>query len=266
MDCVSLLRDVSLGKTVKVGKRVAVVGGGNAAMDASRTALRLGAKEVTVFYRRTREEMPAAGEEVNEALEEGVNIEFLTAPNKIRRDNGHLKVSCIRMELGDIDDSGRRRPEPLAGSEFDEEFDVVIAAVGQKPEIPGQMEITTGGNGTISVDPDTLATGIDGVFAGGDVVSGPASVIEAIAAGRQAAVAIDKYLGGKGIIDEALVPPEEALAQPNIEEDEEHGRPDMPFLAVDQRLKGFGVVELGFPREKAAEEAGRCLRCDLEEE
>jgi NADPH-dependent glutamate synthase beta subunit-like oxidoreductase len=128
------------------------------------------------------------------------------------------------------------------------------------------MEIETNGNGTISVDPDTLATGMDGVFAGGDVVSGPASVIEAIAAGRQAAISIDKYLGGKGMIDEKLAPPEEAPAPLSVEEDEEHGRPDMPFLAVDQRLKGFGVVELGFNGEKATEEAGRCLRCDLEEE
>jgi NADPH-dependent glutamate synthase beta subunit-like oxidoreductase len=235
-------------------------------MDASRTALRLGAKEVTVFYRRTREEMPAAGEEINEALEEGVNVEFLTAPNRIRRENGHLKMSCIRMKLGDIDDSGRRRPEPIDGSEFDGEFDVIIAAVGQKPAIPKQMEISTNGNGTIPVDSDTLATDTSGVFAGGDIVSGPASVIEAIAAGRQAAIFIDKYLGGSGMIDERLAPPEEAVSSLNIEEDEEHGRPDMPLLAIDQRLKGFGVVELGFPGEKAAEEAGRCLRCDLEEE
>jgi NADH-quinone oxidoreductase subunit F len=265
-DCVSLLRDVSLGKPVKMGKKVAVVGGGNAAMDASRTALRLGAKEVTVFYRRTREEMPAAGEEIKEALEEGVNIEFMTAPNRIRRDNGHLKMSCIRMKLGEIDDSGRRRPEPMDGSEYDEEFDAIIAAIGQRPEIPKKIELKTNGNGTVSVDPDTLATSMDGVFAGGDVVSGPASVIEAIAAGRQAAISIDKYLGGSGIIDERLAPPEEAPAPLNIEEDEEHGRPGMPLLAVDQRLKDFSVVELGFPGEKAAEEAGRCLRCDLEEE
>ena len=134
MDCVSLLRDVSLGKKVKLGKKVAVIGGGNAAMDASRTALRLGAKKVTIFYRRTRDEMPAASDEISEALEEGVNIEFLTAPSKIWRNNGHINMSCIRMKLGDIDASGRRRPEPVAGSEFDEEFDAIIAAIGQRPD------------------------------------------------------------------------------------------------------------------------------------
>lgn len=264
MDCVSLLRDVSLGKKVRLGKRVAVIGGGNAAMDASRTALRLGAKKVTIFYRRTRDEMPAASDEVSEALEEGVNIEFLTSPNKIWRDNGHLKISLTRMKLGDIDDSGRRRPQPLAGSEFTEEFDAIIAAVGQRPEIPDNLGPKVLGNGTIHADPDTLATDMEGVFAGGDVVSGPASVIEAIAAGRQAAISIDKYLGGKGLIDEGLAP-EEAPAPLEIEE-EERQRAEMPLLAVDRRIKGFDVVELGYTKATATEEAGRCLRCDLEED
>lgn len=267
MDCVSLLRDVNLGKRVRLGQKVAIIGGGNAAMDASRTALRLGAKEVTIFYRRTRDEMPATGEEIREALEEGVNIEFLVAPNKIWRHNRHLKMNCIRMKLGDIDASGRRRPEPLAGSEFNKEFDTIIAAIGQRPEIPEQMELTTNGNGTIPVDPDTLATDIEGVFAGGDVVSGPASVIEAIAAGRQAAISIDKYLGGKGMIDEKLAPPEEVPASCEIvEEEEERQRARMPLLAIDRRLKGFDVAELGFTKSTATEEASRCLRCDLEED
>jgi len=267
MDCVSLLRDVNLGKRIRLRKKAAVIGGGNAAMDASRTALRLGAKEVTIFYRRTRDEMPATGEEIREALEEGVNIEFLVAPNKIWRHNGHLKMSCLRMKLGDIDASGRRRPEPLAGSEFNKEFDTIIAAIGQRPEIPDQMGITTHGDSTICADPDTLATDIDGVFAGGDVVSGPASVIEAIAAGRQAAISIDKYLGGKGVIDEELAPPEVVPASYGIaEEEEERRRVKLPLLAIDKRLKGFDLVELGFNKSTATEEASRCLRCDLEED
>ncbi len=266
MDCVSLLRDVSLGKEVKLGKRVAVVGGGNAAIDASRTALRLGAKKVTIYYRRTRDEMPAADEEINEALEEGVGIEFLANPSKIWRENGHLKMNCVRMKLGDIDDSGRRRPEPIPGSEFEEEFDVIVAAVGQRPEIPDQMGVKTNGRSTIDTDQYTLATDLDGVFAGGDVVSGPASVIEAIAAGRQAAISIDKYLGGRGLIDERLAPPEDIAASPAVEEDEERRRPEMPVLAVDRRLKDFSTVELGYTVEAATEEAGRCLRCDLEED
>jgi NADH-quinone oxidoreductase subunit F len=266
MDCVSLLRDVSLGKQVKLGKRVAVVGGGNAAIDASRTALRLGARKVTIYYRRTRNEMPAADEEINEALEEGVGIEFLANPSKIWRENGHLRMNCVRMKLGDIDDSGRRRPEPIPGSEFEEDFDVIVAAVGQRPEIPDQMGIKTNGRSTIDADPYTLATDVEGVFAGGDVVSGPASVIEAIAAGRQAAISVDKYLGGQGLIDEKLAPPEDIAAPPAVEEDEERRRPEMPMLAVDRRLKDFNVVELGYTVEAATEEAGRCLRCDLEED
>jgi NADH-quinone oxidoreductase subunit F len=266
MDCVSLLRDVSLGRKVKLGKRVAVIGGGNAAMDASRTALRLGAKEVTIFYRRTRDEMPAASEEIEEALEEGVSIEFLTNPSKIWRHNGRLRMTCLRMKLGDIDNSGRRRPEPLAGSEFEEEFDAIVSAIGQRPEIPEQMGPEINNNGTIGADPDTLATNLDGVFAGGDVISGPASVIEAIAAGRQAAISIDKYLGGTGIIDERLAPPEEPPAPFELEEEEARKRAEIPMLAADQRLKGFDLVELGFTREAATEEAGRCLRCDLEED
>jgi NADH-quinone oxidoreductase subunit F len=266
MDCVSLLRDVSLGKKVSLGKRVAVVGGGNAAIDASRTARRLGAREVVIFYRRTRDEMPAADEEIKEALDEGVSIEFLAAPSRIWRDNGHLKMDCVRMKLGDIDESGRRRPEPLAGSGFKGEFDAIIAAIGQRPEIPEGMGPAVSGRGTVSVDTDTLATDLEGVFAGGDVVSGPASVIEAIAAGRQVAVSIDKYLGGQGVIDERLVPPEEAPGAFEAEEEEERRRPAMPILAVDRRLRGFEAVELGYTREAATEEAGRCLRCDLEED
>lgn len=267
VDCVSLLRDVNLGRKVRLGKKVAVVGGGNAAMDASRTALRIGAKEVTILYRRTKDEMPASGEEIREALEEGVNIEFLVAPNKIWRHNGHLKMSCLRMKLGDIDASGRRRPEPLAGSEFNREFDTVIAATGQRPEVPDQLGIATNGDSTICADPDTLATDIGGVFAGGDVVSGPASVIEAIAAGRQAAISIDKYLGGKGVIDEKLAPSEVVPASYEMaEEEEERRRVKMPLLAIDKRLKGFDVVELGFTKSTATEEASRCLRCDLEED
>jgi NADPH-dependent glutamate synthase beta subunit-like oxidoreductase len=171
------------------------------------------------------------------------------------------------MRLGEIDASGRRRPEPVAGSEFDEEFDVIIAAIGQRPEIPDHMGPTINGNGTICSDLDTLATDIDGVFAGGDVVSGPASVIEAIAAGRQAAISIDKYLGGNGVIDERLAPPEEVTASSEIgEEEEESKRAEISLLEVDRRLQGFELVELGFTRVAATEEAKRCLRCDLEED
>ena len=266
LDCVSLLRDVSLGKKVKVGEKVAVVGGGNAAIDASRTARRLGAKEVTILYRRSRDELPATKEEVEEALEEGVDMQFLVAPKRIWRQNGHVRMECIRMELGKTDSSGRRRPEPVAGSEFDRAFDAIIAAVGQTPQIPGGIGLVIDKRGTLYVDQNTLATDVEGVFAGGDVVSGPASVIEAIAAGRQAAISIDKYLGGSGVIDEVLAQPEEPQAPPEMEEEEERGRPEMQSLPPSERTKDFSVVECGFSEAEAIEEAKRCLKCDLEEE
>ncbi|MCK4722329.1 MAG: FAD-dependent oxidoreductase, partial [Dehalococcoidia bacterium] len=263
IDCVSMLRDVSLGKKVRLGERVAIIGGGNAAIDAARTALRIGAKEVTTLYRRTREEMPADAEEVEAAIQEGVNIDFLVAPNKIWRDNGHLAMECIRMKLGEIDASGRRRPEKVAGSEFKKIFDVVIAAIGQTPQIPERFGLKINRGGTLYADPDTLATDREGIFAGGDVVSGPDSVIEAIAAGRQAAISIDKHLGGEGIIDETLAPSENISQQPEAMEEEKH-RQEMALLPVDQRLQDFDLIELGFSKEAALEEARRCLSCDLE--
>jgi len=262
MDCVSFLRDVSLGRGVKLGSRVAVIGGGNAAIDSARTALRLGAKEVTIVYRRTRGEMPASAEEIEGAISEGVKIEFLAAPSRVISRNGMVELECLRMRLGAVDASGRPAPEPIEGSEFVMSFDNIIAAVGQRPEIPSQFNLTLGRGNTIGVNPDTLATSMDGVFAGGDVKSGPASVIEAIADGRQAAISIDRHLGGKGEIDEVLAPSEEVTT---LWEVEEGGRTEEPALPVANRLKGFSLVELGLDDKMAIREAKRCLRCDLEE-
>jgi len=262
-DCVSFLRDVNIGKEVGTGDRVAVIGGGNAAIDSARTALRLGAKEVTIVYRRTRAEMSASPEEIEEALVEGVKIYFLATPSRITSRDGELQLECIRMELGAVDSSGRRRPEPIKGSEFSLGFDTIISAIGQCPEIPDQFNLSIGQGNTIQVDPDTLATDREGIFAGGDAVTGPASVIEAIAAGRQAAISIDKYLGGNGVIDETLASPEGVVTP--LEEAEEERRPQMPTLAVEQRLSSFSEVELSWSEEMAIKEAKRCLRCDLEE-
>jgi len=255
---------VNLGKKVELGKRVAIIGGGNAAVDSARTALRFGAKEVAIIYRRTRAEMPASPEEIEEALAEGVEIHFLAAPSRIISQDSRVELECIRMELGEMDASGRRRPEPIKGSEFVMSFDTIIAAIGQRPDIPDQFNLALGRGSVVEVDPDTLATSREGVFAGGDAVSGPASVIEAIAAGRQAAISIDKYLGGSGDIDEVLSPPEEGTLAP-LEETEEKRRPEMPTLPVEQRLGDFSQVELGYSDQMAIEEAMRCLRCDLEE-
>ncbi|MBN1368312.1 MAG: FAD-dependent oxidoreductase [Dehalococcoidales bacterium] len=261
-DCVTFLQDVSQGRPVKIGKKVAIIGGGNAAIDSARTALRLGAKDVTILYRRTREEMPANPEEIEQALEEKIRIQYLVSPVKITGRDNNLELEITLMKLGPVDASGRKRPEPLENSNFTIDFDNIIAAVGQQPEIPEDFGIELERGNVISVHPDTLATGKPGIFAGGDAVTGPASVIEAIAAGRQAAVSIDKYLGGAGIIDETLAPPEKEL--PPLEEAEEKSRPKMPVLAPSKRLDGFDTVELGYSKRKAREEAKRCLRCDKE--
>ena len=261
MECVSFLRDVNLGKKVELGGRIAVIGGGNAAVDSARTALRLGAKEVTIIYRRTRTEMPASPEEVEGALSEGVEIYFLVAPSRIVSQNGQLGLECIRMKLGALDASGRRRPEPIQGSEFSLSFDNIIAAIGQRPEIPDQFGLPVGRGNTIQADTDSLATIREGIFTGGDAVSGPASVIEAIAAGRRAAISIDKYLGGNGEIDETLVPPDEKATP--LTKTARGWRPQIPTLSVKQRVSSFGEVELGLSERMAIKEAKRCLMCDL---
>jgi NADPH-dependent glutamate synthase beta subunit-like oxidoreductase len=264
IECISFLREVNLGKEIKLGERVAVVGGGNAAMDAARTALRVGAKKVTVLYRRTRAEMPASPEEVQEALHEGVEIIFLITPVRISQKNGALRVECICMRLGEADASGRRRPEPIAGSEIYLEFDAMIAALGQMPEVPAQFGLRLSRGDRIQINDKTLGTSREGVFAGGDVVTGPASVIEAIAAGRRAAISIDKYLGGEGAIEEVLVQAEKP--SPCLGRDDgfaDKARVQMPSLALEQRLGGFAEVELGFDEEMAIAEAKRCLQCDL---
>ena len=209
IDCVSFLRDVSSGVEVGLGERVAVIGGGNAAIDSARTALRLGAREVTIIYRRSRAEMPASSSEVEEALSEGIDIILLAAPSKINQRNGALRLECLRMKLGRPDASGRRRPMPIKWSEFAMDFDTIIAAIGQMPQIPGQFRLATAQGNTLQANSDTLATARDGVFAGGDAARGPASVIQAIVDGRQAAISIDRYLGGQGIVDETLVQVEE---------------------------------------------------------
>ena len=207
--------------------------------------------------------MPAAPEEVEGAIEEGVKIRFLSAPSKITRNNGKLELECNAMQLGDIDASGRRRPEPIEGGEFTMSFDTIIAAIGQRPEVPARFKLSLGRGNTITVASDTLATDKEGVFAGGDVVKGPASVIEAIAHGRQAAISIDRYLGGEGDIEETLAPPEEAMKP--LEEAAEEYRVEIPAPPAQERVKNFEDVELTLSQKLALKEAERCLRCDLEE-
>ncbi len=265
LDGVDLLRNINLGHKVKVGKRVMVIGGGNVAMDAARTAVRLGA-DVTVVYRRTRNEMPASDEEIDEALEEGMKIEFLTNPTGVAASDSGLKVTLVRMKLGKVDESGRRRPEPIDGSEYTAEFDCVVKALGQESVVPDKFGLETARGGRIVTDKYTLATSREGVYSGGDASRGPASVIEAIADGRQAAVSMDLYLGGEGNIEEELVLPEGELPPLNPDEIEsDKYRPELKLLPAEERIKSYAKVLLGFDEKCAKDETKRCLRCDLEE-
>ena len=267
IECIDLLRDVSLGKEIKLGVRVAVIGGGNAAIDAARTALRLGGKEVTIFYRRTRNEMPANASEVVEAIKEGVKLEFLATPQKVFTRNGSVALENIRMRLGTPDASGRPRPEPIPGSEFITELDSIIAAVGQRPLVPEQFGLKIGRGNTIETNAETLTTSKTGVFAAGDVSLGPASVVEAVAQGKQAAASIDKYLGGKGILPVKNIKIKEFTSRNTFLERlaKENHRVEMPTLLIKNRLQGFTEVELGLTEEMAVGEGQRCWRCDLEE-
>jgi glutamate synthase (NADPH/NADH) small chain len=185
-------------KEAELADKVSIIGGGNVAVDSAETALRLGAKEVTILYRRSREEMPGSPWEIKEAEEEGVKIEFLVAPKRILGENGKVTgIECVRMELGEPDETGRRRPVPIQGSEFVIKTGTVIMAIGQFPNtafLPETVEITE--KRTIAVDPFTLETSSLGIFAGGDAVSGSATLMEAIIAGKRAAISIDLYLRG----------------------------------------------------------------------
>ncbi len=254
LSCLDFLRDVKMGARPKVGPAVAVIGGGNSAIDAARTALRVGAAGVTILYRRTEKEMPASEEEIEEARAEGVGMEFLVAPVKASMKKGRIRLTLRKMMLGDYDASGRRRPVPVEGSDEDMEFDHVIAAIGQRPAVSG-MGMELGRGGRVTVDGATLQTSMPGVYAGGDVVLGPSSVIEAIAQGRQAAVSIDLFLGGTGKIVEKLV--EEKLGSqklPRVEEKGERKRPAMRFMPAKRRVGCFDQVECGFSRKQAMQD------------
>ena len=266
---INFLKDVKLTNSAQVGNRVAVIGGGNTAMDAARSALRLGAKKVDVYYRRSREEMPVSPEEYDEAVEEGIAVNFLVAPTEIIGTNGRAtSMKCIRMKLGEPDASGRRKPESIPGSEFVVEADTIIPAVGQQVDtsfLPPDNSIAVTKWETFTVHNNTLATNVPGVFAGGDCVSGPGMAIHAIAAGRRAAFGIHKFLRG----DTSRVDLSEGrqdithTASFHEEEMEEKRRLPVECTLCQERIKSFAEVEKGYAEEAAREEAKRCLRCDL---
>ncbi|RLC97323.1 MAG: pyridine nucleotide-disulfide oxidoreductase [Chloroflexi bacterium] len=267
---VDFLRQVNLGGRVDIGARVIVVGGGNTAIDAARVARRLGSS-VRIVYRRSRQEMPASAEEVKAAEEEGVEIMFLAAPTRVISGGGKVsKIECTRMALGEPDASGRARPVPVEGSEFTLDADTIIPALGQAPELEfvEELDLEVSGRGTLQVDRATLATNVEGIFASGDVVTGPLMVIDAMAAGRKAARSIDRYLKGEALaaeVDEKaeLAKPEEGEIARLKQEHPQRARARMPELPAEQRVSSFDEVELGFSLAQAQEEARRCLSCGV---
>lgn len=266
VDGVEFLRDINLGKPVEPKKKVVIIGGGNVALDCARSCLRLGFKNVEIIYRRTRKEMPASAEEIDGALEEGVKITYLAAPVRLIGEKGVFKaVECRKMELGAPDESGRRRPIPVKGSEFTVKADMIISAIGQRPKLPAAIgakkpDVTSWG--TIKADPVTLETAIPGLFAGGDCVLGPATLIEALDAGNRAAKSIDAYLRGEKIQEKDL-----SFEGVDLAKQRERGfvvkasAARAPLADVKQRIAGFEEVEGGFTAEEAMGEAKRCLRC-----
>ncbi len=259
------LGKVKKGEKPDIGKKVVVIGGGNTAIDAARTAWRLGA-DVHVIYRRTRDEMPALHEEIEEAEREGIKFTFLATPVKFLEEDGRVRaVRCISMKLGEFDSTGRRKPIPIENSEFDVEATSVIVAVGQRADLAFKvdgLELTSWG--TIKVDLRTLKTSLEGVFAGGDVVRGPSTIVEAVADGRLAASMIDKYLGGDGIL---WYESRESVKTTYNEEEYLKTQPRRkPVILPVDRRRNFAEVEKTFFEGQAVEEARRCLHCDIKEE
>lgn len=268
MDCLEFLKNVNAGDVRSPGEKVAVIGGGNSAIDAVRTAKRL-CQDAFIVYRRTREEMPALPWEIEEAEHEGVQFHFLSAPIRIITENGKVKaLECIKMRLGKPDSSGRRRPEPVPQSEFTIETDCIITAISQEADLNFLGEnygLNVTKWGTIAVD-ENLLTNKEGVFAGGDVTLGPSTIIECIAQGHTAARSIDRYIRG----EEIQKPKEKVwvtLLDNEFDEREENydsvPRQQMGTLPVPDREGTFDLVELGLTEDQAKVEALRCLKCDL---
>lgn len=257
------LREVELGIAAHPGKRVAVIGGGDVAMDISRSCRRMGA-EVTILYRRERKDMPASEEEIADALAEGIELKELVAPKSIRKNETGLVLEMELCELKDFDRSGRRRPVPIDGAVITEKYDTIFSAIGQTSDLDFAGSLETKGD-TIAVDRHRLLTNLPGVFAGGDAVIGPARVVDALAHGKKAAVEIDRYMAKKAgrepftesleKIKVTMTLPKEVIEQPMAE---------IPRLDPEERIKDFAAeVELGFDEETARKECGRCLRCDV---
>jgi NADPH-dependent glutamate synthase beta subunit-like oxidoreductase/Pyruvate/2-oxoacid:ferredoxin oxidoreductase delta subunit len=265
INAVDFLRRIALGEHVEVGEKVAVVGGGNSAIDAARTAKKLGAKEVMILYRRSREEMPALPHEVELAEKDGVKFHFLVAPKQIIGEDGKVKaIECLRMRLGEPDESGRRRPVPISFSEHQYEVNMVIPALGQVAEsacIPKELLDKEARAPSMKVDPLTLETNMPGVFAGGDIATGPASIIEAVGAGKRAAVSIHLYLTGQDLRkgrDEAVEEVTWVKNWGSLKKKERRYEPPLekPRLSFEEATEYLEKT-----KQKAMFEAFRCLGC-----
>jgi heterodisulfide reductase subunit A-like polyferredoxin len=263
---IDFLRDVNSGEMPPIGDRVAVIGGGNVAMDSVRSALRLGAKKPFVVYRRSEAEMPANEEEIAECREEGIEIMTLTNPVRVIEENGRVKaLECIRMQLGEPDDSGRRRPEPVEGSEFTIDIDAVIPAIGQESDwacLTDECACTLSDWGTMRVDPVTFQSDDPGIFAGGDAVTGPDTVVMAISAGKEAAISIDRFIRKEDLRHGREEKPA-AVYDVDIEGVKMVPREAMPCRGADERKGNLAEVQLGFTEEAARKEAERCLACGV---
>ena len=268
-DCMEFLTDCNSGRIEKlVGKDIVVIGGGNAAIDSARTAVRLGAKSVAIHYRRTRTEMPAHEWEIQAALDEGVILEELSSPVRFMGKDGRLDaVEWISMELGGPDASGRRRPVAMEGSEHKGCADIAVVAIGLKPGTdPFRDEISLSDNGTVVTDEETLATSVDAVFAGGDVVSGPSMIVQAVGQGKRAAFYIDRYLTGQqieGIRYDGRLPMtgKEDVVKRNKDLLTVRKSVEMRELPLQQRRCGMTEIESTISEEEARYEANRCLDC-----
>ncbi|MCP4719605.1 MAG: FAD-dependent oxidoreductase, partial [Desulfobacteraceae bacterium] len=270
IDAIKFLKDVALGDHHAPGKHVVVIGGGNVAIDAARTSLRLGAQKVSIAYRRSRTQMPADIEEVEQAEEEGIEFAFLTIPKEIVGKNNVIEgLDCIKAELIKKKGSDRLAPVPILGKDFTIKADAVISAIGQYVDEEG-MEAFDSMNwtrrGTIEVNHASMETTMPGVFAAGDAVSGPATVIEAIGGGKRAAEAIDRHLNNIPQPRMPKIPIRYNIELPIVMSASRKmtlKHPEMPMLNVDRRRTMFQQVELGYDEESVRREAGRCLRCDI---
>ncbi len=268
MDGLSFLKRVNLDKQVEVGKRVAIIGGGNTAVDAARSSIRLGAKEVYLIYRRTKEEMPAIPKEIERAEEEGVKILYLTLPREITGKNGRVNgLKCVPLVLDEIDAEGRRKPLPISASEFLLKIDTLIVAMGQSPDLSfldEERELKIGEDNSIVVNPITYATSQPGIFAAGDVVKGSSSVIEAIAVGKRVAISMHRYLQGESLredhqIEEVIVSANKVLKEKGFVEQKKRVR--ISTLPIERRRSTLREIERVLEEKEAIQEAKRCLAC-----